>query len=342
MPINSIFYSVTSKANRCGISLLSAKRKTARGGFSSFGLGFDVFKSLSELIRARCASPVAIDAAEELDQFIDRAIFAKDGDALGVAVASPIELHFLDDIPFIGDRHRTGTGSLIAMDVGCHAQLVMAAMAFFATAAAAVFAAIIDFEDLAIDFAGAVAGVGFIGVDMHRKGEIRIDADDDVAEDGLSFRGLDADVDDFIVLDVEERGIGWSHMNMTLGDDDAFFEFDFTAVLWVDDFASATALDIARLADRGFDAKGAGIGRGDLNLVFFPKRSKDGDAGDDAWLAGLWVIWSDEVQTGRGDVLAWLGKRGADDEFGVLTVFFAHEVIKRLLFEVDVTGAGFN
>lgn len=84
-------------------------------------MGFDVFKGLCKLIGARGASSMAIDATEELDQFIDRAVFAKDGDALGVPVASPIELHFLDDVPFIGDRHRTRAGSLVAMDVCFHA-----------------------------------------------------------------------------------------------------------------------------------------------------------------------------------------------------------------------------
>ena len=64
---------------------------------------------------------MAIDATQKADQFIDAAIFAKKCDALGIAMASSIEFHLFDDIPFVGNRHRPGASPAILMGISRHA-----------------------------------------------------------------------------------------------------------------------------------------------------------------------------------------------------------------------------
>ena len=51
------------------------------------------------------------------------------------------------------------------------------------------------------------------------------------------------------VLDAEILGILWGHVDMTLGDDDAFFEVDFAG--WALKGALAGTSDIAGFANRG-------------------------------------------------------------------------------------------
>ena len=131
--------------------------------------------------------------------------------------------------------------------------MATAAFAFAFTLAAAAFAfvAMMVFEhnELAIDFAKGGGSVAFIGVDVHRKGVFRGDADDGVAEDGSSAFTTDHDGDDVTILDAEILGILWGHVNMTLGDDDAFFEVDFAG--WALKGALAGTSDIAGFANRG-------------------------------------------------------------------------------------------
>ena len=120
--------------------------------------------------------------------------------------------------------------------------------------AAAVFAfavivIAIKIKKHAIDFAKGGGSVAFIGVDVHRKGVFRGDADDGVAEDGSSAFTTDPDGDDVTVLDTEILGVLWGHVDMTLGDDDAFFEVDFAG--WALKGALAGTSDIAGFANRG-------------------------------------------------------------------------------------------
>ena len=141
-----------------------------------------------------------------------------------------------------------------------------AAFIIFTTAAILVFKE----EDFAIDLARAAASIGFIGIDVHGKGELWRDADDGVAEDGFSFWSSDADIDDVAIIDAEGFRIFWGHVDMTLGDDDAFLEFKFTAILGVDQGDGGAIGHVAGKADRGFEAEGAGVGGGHLDLVEVP------------------------------------------------------------------------
>jgi len=109
-------------------------------------------------------------------------------------------------------------------------------------------------DEFAIDYAGAIGGVGLIGVDVHGEGELLADADDDVAEDGLPLRGADEDEDALVVADAELLGIRGGHVDVTLGDDDALLEVDLTAVFGILEGDGGAALDFAGLTDGGLDA----------------------------------------------------------------------------------------
>ena len=218
------------------------------------------------------------------------------------------------------------------------------AAALFATAAAALFFVVFGkhVDEAAIDFPGAVGGVALIGIDVHGKRELGGDADDGIAEDGGTAIGLDDDEDVLAILNVELLGVFGGHMDMALGDDRAFFEKEATAVFGVDQGDGGAALDVAREADRGFDAEGASIGGADFDLIQIPKRSEDGNAGDDAGLSGLGVDFADDVEARVGHILAGLGEHLADLKFGVLAFFATHEVVESGLVEMDVTSARLN
>ena len=111
---------------------------------------------------------------------------------------------------------------------------------------------------------------------MHRKSVLVADADDGVAEDGLTAGSRDEDADDFAILDAELLGIGWGHVDMTFGNDKAFFELDGFAIEWVDEFDWGAASDVSALTDWGIDLKGPGIGSAHFDLVFFSHWSKNG------------------------------------------------------------------
>ena len=190
-----------------------------------------MFQSLGELIGAACAFIATRDAIKKRNQFVDLAVLAQLAHAHGIARATTNEGDMFDDIAIIGDvnLNRASAFGIIGESLFHRCLFFMmlaAAMAFFA-AATIVFAAaffVADFEQFAIDFATGVSGVAFVGIDMHGKGELGRDADDGVTEDGLSFLGEDADIDGITVFDAEVFGIFRGHMNMALGDDDAFFE----------------------------------------------------------------------------------------------------------------------
>ena len=62
------------------------------------------------------------------------------------------------------------------------------------------------FDDRSVDGARGPSGIGFIGIDVHRKSVLLADADDGVAEDGLTAGSRDEDTDDFAILDAELLG----------------------------------------------------------------------------------------------------------------------------------------
>ncbi len=63
---------------------------------------------------------MAIDSTEEMNQFIDWAILAKNRDALGIPMASSIEFDIFNDVSFVSNRHRSRANPRISMDVGFH------------------------------------------------------------------------------------------------------------------------------------------------------------------------------------------------------------------------------
>ena len=53
--------------------------------------------------------------------------------------------------------------------------------------------------------AGNVCTVGFIGVDMHRKGEGGADANDNIAENGLASVGVNSNADNILIFETRFR-----------------------------------------------------------------------------------------------------------------------------------------
>ena len=181
---------------------------------------------------------------------------------------------------------------------------------------------------------------------MHRKSVFLADTDDGVAEDGLTAGSRDEDTDDFAILDAELLGIGWGHVDVTFGNNKAFFELNGFAVKWVDEFDWSAAGDVSALTDWGADLKGSGVGAAHFDLVLFSYWTKDRDAFEHRFFAGLWVDWSDDIKTGVAGELAWLGKWVSDFEFSVLSssdfLVAEHKIIKGFLGNVDVPCAGFD
>ena len=71
--------------------------------------------------------------------------------------------------------------------------------------------------------------------------------------------GLDLDIDDLTVADAVVCCISRSHMDVSLGSDNAFFQFDFTA--GANQLDAGSAFDITGFSDLGFNTKGSGIGQ---------------------------------------------------------------------------------
>ena len=221
-------------------------------------LVLDFLKGFAELVGTTGWLATAEDAVEYWNQFLKGSPFAEFADSESIAWATAEEGYGFDDVPIVddGDFSRAGAVRREFVNLFHGSVFVAAALAFFA------FAVVIgDFEDLAVDLTTGIGGVGFVGIDMHREAELGGDADDHVTEDGFAFLGQNADVDHFAILDAEVLGILGGHMDMALGDDDAFAKLEGTAVLGIDDGATRATGDITGKADASGDAKGAGIGR---------------------------------------------------------------------------------
>ena len=126
-------------------------------------------------------------------------------------------------------------------------------VAVFATAAMALFMFAItglQMDELAIDFARTATSIAFIGIDVHGKCVFGGNTDNGVAKNRrASFSRINQNSNDFTVLNAEVRGIFRSHMDMTLGNDDAFFEIHFSRGPTKGAFSGS--FDVAGFTDRG-------------------------------------------------------------------------------------------
>lgn len=227
-------------------------------------LFLDLLKGFAELVGTTGWLTAAEDAVEYGNQFLKGSPFAEFADSKGISRATAEEGYGFDEVPIVddGDFSRAGAVGRKFVNLFHGLVFVAAALAFFA------FAVVIgDFEDLTVDLTTGIGGIGFVGIDMHRKAELGGDADDYVTEDGFAFLGQNADVDHLAILDAEVLGILGGHVDMALGDDNAFAELEGTAVLGIDDSAARATGDIAGKTDASRDAKGTGVGRGNLDLV---------------------------------------------------------------------------
>lgn len=121
--------------------------------------------------------------------------------------------------------------------------------------------------------------------------------------------------------------------------DESLLQVEALPVEGVHDGNRGAADGVAALADRGLDPEGPAVGERDFDLVGLPERPEDRDVLDDPFLARLRVDRPDEIEAGRRDILARLGKRGPDFELSALG---SHEVVEGLLGEVNVAGTRFN
>ncbi len=109
-----------------------------------------------------------MNALKPGDDLIDLHAFHEFGDAKEISRAATHHGEMLDDIAFIDDAHLLGADVARLVDEGLlhKGQLL---------------------DDLAKDVSGSTAkSVALIGVDVHGKGVLRRDADDDIAEDGIA------------------------------------------------------------------------------------------------------------------------------------------------------------
>ena len=188
----------------------------------------------------------------------------------------------------------------------------------------------LDVDDAALaTVPGNVCAVGFVGVDMHREGELIADADDDVAEDRLSAVGIYRDADDVLILDARFfRDLG-SHVDVALCDYQAFGKGD--AAFGAFDLDGRGALKIAALADERLGAEADAVGLADLDLGRLADGPEDGDALDLA----LAVLDGDLF---LAEELAGLGKGAVESQL----VTFAKQSLYMLLSEMHVTCGNFN
>ena len=158
----------------------------------------------------------------------------------------------------VDDAHFLGTnGRRLINESLLHILLTAAAVAFFvvvfATAAMAFFMfaiAGLQMDEFAIDFARTAASIAFIGIDVHGKRVFGGNADNGVAKNrGASFSRINQNGNDFTILNAEIGGVFRSHMDMTLGNDDAFFEIHFSCRPTKGAFAGS--FDVAGFTDRG-------------------------------------------------------------------------------------------
>ncbi len=206
------------------------------------------------------------------------------------------------------------------------------AAAFFFLAAAAIAA--IDEAKLAINGAKGSSRVAFIGVDVHRKGVARRDANDGVVEDRVTpIARADVDRDVIAIGDAEVFGIFRGHVDMAFGDDHTFFEIHFT--FRAAEGALARALGIARFANWGGNAQGTGIGEAQFDLVAFADRAKDRKHGARTRAIRVFFVVADHFNAIRRSELARLREHLTDFE----GVPFAEEGFQGFLGDVHVTRA---
>ena len=164
---------------------------------------------------------------------------------------------------------------------------------------------------------------------MHGGGEFRTDADDNVAEDDRSVRGVDLNGDDLLVLNAELLCVFGGEVDVTLRGDHALFDIDLAG--GADDLDAGGAGDVARLSDGSGDSERTGVGQGDLYLSRGTDGTEDADVCDR-------LLRSDEGDSLLGRELSGLrehflyGKRRA----------FSEESFDVLFREVNVTRGGFN
>ena len=106
--------------------------------------------------------------------------------------------------------------------------------------------------------AGNVCTVGFIGVDMHRKGEGGADANDNIAENGLASIGVNSNADNILIFETCFRRILGSHVNMAFCNDKAFRKLN--ASFGTFDFNRRSACKIAALANEALCTQSNAVG----------------------------------------------------------------------------------
>ena len=112
---------------------------------------------------------------------------------------------------------------------------------------------------------------------MHRKSIFLADADDDIAKNGASaIVGLDLDTDDISVLNAVFFRILGCHMNVSLGDNHAFFTINLVSIERIDKCKGSAAFSVAAFTNRDFRLDGTSFSQRNLNLISATDRPKDG------------------------------------------------------------------
>ena len=115
-----------------------------------------------------------------------------------------------------------------------------------------------------------------VGVNMHRKGVFRADADDGVTENKASFCCVYCDLYYLCVLYSEFLGILGGHVDMSLSNYNALFKLDLACRTY--ELTCSAALDIARLTDGSGNADRPCVGSRKLYLIGAAAGSEYGNA----------------------------------------------------------------
>ena len=151
---------------------------------------------------------------------------------------------------------------------------------------------------------------------------------DDIIEHQTAAIGINFQPDDLLILNAELLAILRGEVDVALGDDNAFLQFDLA--LGANQTAAGGTGQVTGFPHEGGDADGTGVGHGKLDLGLLADGAENRDHSH-----GL--FGADDLDFFIGGKLAGLGKRFFEGQLEAL----AEQGLQILLGKVQMTGGSF-
>ena len=170
--------------------------------------------------------------------------------------------------------------------------------------------------------------IGFIGIQVAGGAGRGGNTADDIIEHQAAAIGINFQPDDLLILNAELLAILRGEVDVALGDDNAFLQFDLA--LGANQTAAGGTGQVTGFPHEGGDADGTGVGHGKLDLGLLADGAENRNHSH-----GL--FGADDLDFFIGGKLAGLGKRFFEGQLEAL----AEQGLQILLGKVQMTGGSF-